>query len=183
MTDHSTQWQCIKTEPGPDLILFRVRYDYMQNPRNASTGKMIILEANDSVNVVAITPQQQILFVRQYRFGIEDYTLELPGGIVDDGEEAKFAGIRELQEETGYTSRNWQSLGKVGSNPVFMNSYIHHWLARDIQLTNKVELDDGEDIELIYLPIEEVKKKLGDGQFLHPHTISGLTRFFFSRNG
>lgn len=179
MADHPKQWQCLKTERGPDLKLFRVRYDYMQNPRNGSTAKMTILEANDSVNVVALTPEQQILFVRQYRFGTGNYTLELPGGIVDDGEEARLAGERELREETGFSSSDWQSLGKVGSNPVFMDSYIHHWLAKDIQLTDEVELDDGEAIELVRLSIKEVKQRLCEGLFLHPHTISALTRFFF----
>lgn len=180
MSETLRQWQCLQTEAGPDLGLFQVRFDYMQNPRNKSTGKMIILEANDSVNVVALTPEQQIIFVRQYRFGISDFTLELPGGIVDDGEEAGFAGKRELREETGYTSSNWKRLGQVGSNPVFMNSYIHHWLAKDIQLTHQPELDEGESIELVFLSLEEVKKGLQEGRFLHPHTISALTFFFLN---
>lgn len=177
--DREKQWQCTKSERGPELGLFRVRYDYMQNPRNARIGKMTILEANDSANVVALTIAEQILFVRQYRFGTENYTLELPGGIVDDNEAPRLAVERELREETGFSSSNWQSLGKVGSNPVFMDSYIHHWLARDIQLTHKVKLDEGEDIQLVFLTVEEVKKGLQEGRFLHPHTISALARFFF----
>lgn len=169
----------MQSERGPDLTLFKVRYDYMQNPRNANTGKMIILEASDSVNVLALTTGQQVIFVKQYRFGIADYTLELPGGIVDPGEEVQTAGERELREETGYTGQSWQSLGKVGSNPVFMDNYIHHWLARDVEPTHQPQLDEGEEIELVFLSLDEVKNRLRDGRFLHPHTISALTRYFF----
>ena len=182
MAEEIKQWQCLKTEKGPDLGLFQVRYDFMQNPRNNATGKMIILEANDSVNVVALTPKRQIIFVKQYRFGISDYTLELPGGIVDPGEDTRFAGERELREETGYSGSNWESLGKVGSNPVFMDSYIHHWLAKDIERTHEPELDEGESIELVFLSLEKVKKGLQEGRFLHPHTISALTLFLWKEH-
>ena len=109
---------------------------------------MIILASPDSVNVVPITKTGEIVFVRQYRFGTRSYTLELPGGIVDPGEDHGVAARRELQEETGFTSSSWEYLGKIGSNPVFMDSYVHHWLARDVELTHEVTLDAGEDVEM-----------------------------------
>ena len=77
------EWQCLASEPGPDLKLFRVRFDQMKNPRSQAVERMIILEADDSANVVALTPEEEILFVRQYRFGIGEETVELPGGIID----------------------------------------------------------------------------------------------------
>lgn len=176
--EQTNGWKCVKSEKGPDLKLFGVRWDYMLNPRNQKTERMVILESNDSVNVVALTPQQEILFVRQYRFGIGAETLELPGGIVDEGEEHGVAAQRELQEETGYSGIHWQVLGKVGSNPVFMNSWIHHWQADNVQLTHHLSLDDGELINLVKLPIAEVKEKFFQGFFQHPHTVNALLLFF-----
>ncbi len=171
-------WQTIKQEAGPDLKLFRVRFDYMVNPRNLREGRMVILEADDSANVVALTAEGRILFVRQYRFGISDYTLELPGGIVDPGEGHEAAARRELQEETGFMSEQWHYLGRIPSNPVFMNSYIHHWLALDVEERAAQKLDPGEEVELVSLPLEEARRMLFGGGFGHPHTVNALLLFF-----
>ncbi len=173
-------WRRVESIAGPDLKLFKARFDLMQNPRNGSLEKMIILEANDSANIVAVTPKDEILFARQYRFGIEAYTLELPGGIVDDGESHQVAARRELAEETGYVGDHWTYLGSIPSNPVFMDSYIHHWCVTDVQPQQVLKLDDGEDIHVELLPKEEVYDKLYDGFFMHPHTVNALVRYFGS---
>ena len=172
------QWQCLSSKPGPDLKLFRVRFDQMQNPRNEAVEDMIILEAEDSANVVALTPEKEILFVRQYRFGIGEHTIELPGGIVDAGEIPMKGAQRELQEETGYTGSQWFYLGKIPSNPVFMDSWIHHWMVQNVELKMEQKLDSGEDVSIVKMPVEEVRQKLQTGFFQHPHTVTALVLFF-----
>lgn len=171
-------WKKINSERGADLKLFQVRYDDLQNPRNQKTERMIILEGNDSTNVVPVLPNGDIVFVRQYRFGIEQTTLELPGGIVDEGEESGFAARRELREETGYASEQWAYLGKIASNPVFMDSYIHHWVAKAASLQFELDLDEGELVEAVILTEKQVRKYLHTARFLHPHTVSALVLYF-----
>lgn len=171
-------WEVVRSEQGPDLKLFRARFDHIRNPRNQAVERMVILEGADSVNVVPVTPDGEIIFVRQYRVGIRQETLELPGGLVDPGENAGQAARRELAEETGYTATHWKALGTVASNPVFMDNYIHHWAALDVELTQAQQLDTGESIELERYPRSEVEQMLQTGSFLHPHTISCLYRFF-----
>ena len=173
-----TKWEVVKSEAAAKLKLFNARFDYMKNPRNGKTEKMIILESNDSVNVVALTTEQQMIFVRQYRFGIGEETLELPGGIVDEPEPHDLAAQRELREETGYAGDKWTYLGKVASNPVFMDSYIHHWVAIEVSLQFDQQLDDGEAVDLVLVPVEEVKQKLLSGFFQHPHTVTALLLYF-----
>jgi ADP-ribose pyrophosphatase len=172
------EWQCLSQEAGPDLKLFKARWDLMRNPRNGAHERMIILDSPDSVNVVPVSPDGTIFFVRQYRFGTETYTLELPGGIVDPGETHEMGAQRELREETGGLAKKWSYLGRIPSNPVFMNSYIHHWLATDVVLSAQQVLDAGEDVEIVELAIPKVKERLLAGQFQHPHAVNALLRFF-----
>jgi ADP-ribose pyrophosphatase len=176
------QWQCISQEEGPDLKLFKARFDFMQNPRNGKTEKMLILEGADSVNVVALSPNDTIYFVQQYRFGTRKHTLELPGGLVDPNEAHHIAAARELEEETGGKARQWHFLGSIASNPVFMDSYIHHWLAEGVVLSGTQSLDEGEDVSVVELPLDEVKHRLLQGSFSHPHTVTALLRFFIHQS-
>ncbi|MCB0631205.1 MAG: NUDIX hydrolase [Saprospiraceae bacterium] len=182
MASSEKEWQRLSSEVGPDLKLFRARWDEMRNPRNKKSQKMIVLQSRDAVNVVAVNADKKIIFVRQYRFGIGDFTLELPGGLFDMDEAVEAAAKRELREETGYVSNKWSVLGKVASNPVFMDSYIHHYLADKAEAKFDLDLDEGEDVEIVEIPIDEVKRKLYAGEFLHPHTVSALLLYFHGKN-
>lgn len=175
---NTPQWQRLRSEVIADLKLFRARFDYMKNPRNGSTDRMIVLESPDAANVVAITKEEQMLFVQQYRFGTDVTTLELPGGIVNPGEDQAVAAQRELQEETGYTGSNWQYLGKIASNPVFMTNYIHHHLAEDVEQTHALHLDEGEALEVVQMSVQEVFQRFREGWFQHPHTVNALLLYF-----
>lgn len=178
----SKDWELVRSEPLANLKLFTARFDFMKNPRNGITEKMIVLDSPDAANIVALTAAQEMLFVRQYRFGISDYTLELPGGIVDPGEAHHAAALRELREETGYAGGNWHYLGSIHSNPVFMTNSIHHYLAEDVVLTHALELDAGEDVKVEKMPLPEVLHQFRAGFFQHPHTVNALLKFFFYKN-
>jgi len=182
MNKSKPPWQRLAQEHGPDLKLFKARFDLMKNPRNGAEERMIILDSPDSVNVVPVTEQGTILFARQYRFGIEDYTLELPGGIVDPGEGHEQGAKRELREETGGEAKEWAYLGRIASNPVFMDSYIHHWLAEEVQLSAEQVLDAGEDVQVVEMEVEDVRRHLLAGKYQHPHTVNALLRYFTHKN-
>ena len=106
-------WPTLSTEEGPDLRLFRVRDDLREHPVSKERFKRLVLVTPDWVNVVAVTKDRQVLFVRQFRFGTDTVTTELPAGIVEEGEPPLEAAKRELREETGYTSERWTELGSV----------------------------------------------------------------------
>lgn len=145
--ENSQIWFIEKSEHGPDLKLFQARFDYIRNPRNGITEKKVILSGGNAVNVIALTKEKEVILVRQYRFGTSSYTLELPGGLVDPDESPLSAARRELEEETGFTSdEKWIPLGKIGQNPVFMESYVHHYLALNVRQTNQQMLDVGESM-------------------------------------
>lgn len=168
------KWELVKNEKAIDLQILTVYYHHYKNPRNDKVVKTISLSGQDSVNVIALTPEKKVILARQFRFGIGDYTLELPGGMIDEGEDSLIAAQRELKEETGFGAANWQYLGYVQSNPVFMDSLVHHYIAENATLKYDLFLDDAEDVQLIQLSIDEVFQKIEDGSIRHPHTISAL---------
>lgn len=180
-TGSSGSWKRLQRKPGPPLKLFTTYEDLYINPRNGAEETMIVLSGRDSVNVIPLTPNNEILFVRQFRFGIETETYELPGGLMEAGEQAEEAAKREMKEETGFVSDQWSFLGKVGSNPVFMDSWVHHFVAVNAVPKFEMQLDTGEDINLELLPLEEVEQRLAQGFFNHPHTVSALCSFFFAQ--
>jgi len=172
------KWEILSTEKGPNLRLFKAYLHQMKNPRNGEIAPKVVLSGADAANCLVITPEEEIVFVKQYRFGIGDFTLELPGGLVEQDENPMDSAIREIKEETGYGSDQIYYLGKIASNPVFMDCWVHHFLAKNATKKFEPQQDLGEDIETILIPKEKVLHMLKKGEFIHPHTISALALFF-----
>lgn len=169
-------WECVQTEQGPDLKLFRARFDWVRNPRNRHTVKATVLQAQDWVNVVALTPEGKVLVVYQYRFGTQRVTTEIPAGIIEDGETSHEAAIRELKEETGYTSDEWEYLGYVEPNPAFLDNRCHHWLARNAERTQPPEPDEGENVVVGELSEEQIRQEIEVGRMRHSLALTALSR-------
>lgn len=175
------QWQRSRSEAGPDLGLFRTRFDWMHNPRNGHEQRMVVLESPDAVQVVA-RHRDGLLLVQQYRFGIGEELWELPGGLVDEGESILEAAQRELLEETGYRAQHWHYLGSQAANPVFMSARIHHYLAEDLDAEPQLQqLDASEAVQVHQWPQAEVEAYLAKGGFQHPHTVCGLVAFLMKK--
>lgn len=171
-------WEMIRSERGPDLGLFQTRFDWMKNPRNAKSLRAVILEAADFVNVVAVTPEKKIVVVRQYRFGAGRVTTEIPAGLMNNTEMPEDAARRELREETGYTSLQWKYLGWVEPNPAFLNNVCHQWLALDVVKTSEPELDEGEEISVLEISMEEILEEIEQGRMRNALTLLPLARVF-----
>ena len=171
-------WNLIRSEEGPDLGIFKVRFDWVESPRNASMLRASVLETSDWSNVVPVTPEGKIVLVKQYRFGIGHVTTEIPGGAVDQDETPKGAVVRELREETGYTSENWACLGWVEPNPAFQNNRCYSWLARDAVKTHSVEQDHFEDVDCCEMTLEELKQEIREGRMRNSLTLLALTHVF-----
>ncbi|MBN1582758.1 MAG: NUDIX hydrolase [Anaerolineae bacterium] len=171
-------WERFQTEPGPDLKLFQVRFDRMRNPRNGFTMQATVLESPDWVNVVALTPQEKLVVVQQYRFGSHEITTEIPAGIVEAGETSQEAAARELKEETGYTSTEWAYLGYVKPNPAFLDNRCHHWVARNVVQTSPPELDEGENLVVKEMSLAEISQEIAAGRFRHSLAFTALAHLF-----
>jgi ADP-ribose pyrophosphatase len=177
-TNDGKSWEVIKSEQGPNLVLFQARYDWVRNPRNEKSFKAVILEARDWVNIVAVTPEKKIVVVKQFRFGVSKTTVEIPAGIIEIGETPEQAAMRELEEETGYTSTNWQYLGWFEANAAFLNNVCHSLLALDVVKTQSIKLDEGEDISTDELSFDELNKTIEQGKMRNSLSVLALSRVF-----
>ncbi|HQV32976.1 MAG TPA: NUDIX hydrolase [Calditrichia bacterium] len=160
-------WKKIRSEAGPDFVIMKARHDYLEHPRSHQVMKRVVFESTDWVNVVALTEDEQLVLVRQFRFGVEKVTLEVPGGMVDPGEDHFEAARRELLEETGFASEDWHYLGYVEPNPAILDNHCHTWLARKAFRQQEPNPEAGEDITVEVLGKDAVKQAYRDGAFRH----------------
>lgn len=155
----------------------RFRIDKCELP-NGKVFEPMVLEFHTWANVLAITKDKQAVLVKQYRHGVQEVLIELPGGIVEDGEEP-LAGIkRELLEETGYAASNIVEVGRVYPNPANQTNQLHCFLALDVEKVDLQNLDDGEDIEVLLMPLDELISMVKSGTFPHALHVAVLFHAF-----
>ena len=119
------------------------------------------------------------MFIRQWRFGRAAESLEIPGGIVEPGEEAGVAAARELHEETAYRAGTIERLGEVEPNPAILDNVCSLWLARDLILTGDPIGDGSEELEVVHVPLREVPELIASGEIAHSLVVAAF--YFFAR--
>lgn len=143
-----------------------------------------LLDFPDWVNVVAVTDEKEMVFIRQYRYGSDQMELEIPGGVVEAGEDAVAAGCRELMEECGYGGDRSRLIGAVNPNPAIQRNSCSTVLVENARLVGEQQLDEMEDIEVILIPVEKVYNDLRSGCFPVNHglVLNALSFYSFYKN-
>jgi 8-oxo-dGTP pyrophosphatase MutT (NUDIX family) len=150
--------------------------DY-QHPARQKPQDFFVISAPDWVNIVALTPDWQLVLVRQFRFGLNDFSVEIPGGVMDRGEEAVAAGVRELREETGYVGTAARLLGVVHPNPAMQNNRCHLVLVENARREAGLEWDSDEEFEILTRPVDEVYQLAYGGGITHAMVLDALLLF------
>lgn len=160
-------WDKLDSTSQDDYRVFEVRRDRSRSPMTGQAHDFYIIDANDWVNVIPLTPEGQVVCVRQYRHGTEEITLEVPGGIVDAGEDLADAARREMKEETGYDAEAIVPLGAVAPNPAIQTNRCHSFLARGAYRSGKQELDGAEEIEVTLVDLDDIPALVTGGRITH----------------
>jgi len=154
------KWKVIESKKLFSEPWFTVRKDICELPNGKKHEAYFILEYPSWVSCFALTTDQKVVMVRQYRHGLGVISTELPGGVVDSGEDLETAIKRELKEETGFEFSSVQHIGKVAPNPATSNNYMHMFIATGGNRVAEQSLDQTEDIEVLLYTIDEVKELL-----------------------
>jgi len=167
-------WKRTSSKQIADCRVFRVRQDICIREGDGKQSDFFVIENSDWVNIIGLNKANEVILIEQFRHGAEEVILELPGGMVDNGESAEAAAKRELLEETGYSSNRWILLGQSRPNPAIQNNTIFHYLALDCDKTAETSFDEHESITTKMLLLDDVKSLIGQGKIGHSLVIAAF---------
>lgn len=177
-------WQKLGSRPLGEFRIFSLRSDRLISPRTQAEHEFLVIDCVNWVNVIALTPERQVVLIRQYRHGSGTVELEIPGGMVDPRDATPVeAGARELREETGYEGTRARIIGEIFPNPAIMSNTCHTILIEDCRLLHPVQFDQGEDLATELVPAAELPRLAASGRFMHSLVMVALYHFDLWQRG
>ncbi len=177
-------WQKLGSRPLGEFRIFSLRSDRLISPRTQAEHEFLVIDCVNWVNVIALTPERQVVLIRQYRHGSGTVELEIPGGMVDPRDATPVeAGARELREETGYEGTRARIIGEIFPNPAIMSNTCHTILIEDCRLLHPVQFDQGEDLATELVSAAELPRLAAGGRFMHSLVMVALYHFDLWQRG
>ncbi len=161
-------WKTKSTRQLENYRIVSVRSAIRTNPRTQEDQEFYVMDCPDWVNIIAVTPNRELVMVEQFRHGTDTVDLEIPGGVMDPEDDSPVVtGIRELREETGYEGVNARVIGEIAPNPAIMSNYCRTVLIENCELKHSTEFDSGEDIQTKLLPLDKMDHLVKTGVVHH----------------
>lgn len=172
-------WTRLSDDTLVQTPVFDLKRRVSRSPRTGEDCTFYRLDTPDWVNIVPITPDGELVLVRQYRHGTDTTTLEIPGGMMDPEDPSpEHAARRELREETGYQAERLRAVGWVHPNPAIQNTRCHTYLAEGVRQTTEQDPDDSEDLDVVLVPVHEVPRRVQDGSITHALVVCAFVFAF-----
>jgi len=183
MSHGSHGWKRISSALEREHVVFNMLREEFVSARTGAVIDAKIIDSADWVNVIPLTHDGQVVLIHQYRFGPQRVVVEIPGGLIDPGEQPAEAARRELREETGYACERVVSLGSVAPNPAFIRNRLHCFVAEGCVLEGEQEQDPGEDIRVELVPFSRIDSMIADGALDHALVQVAFQRLALLRAG
>ena len=162
-----------------------MRRDHFRLPNGREIPDYFIQEFPPWVNVVAVTRDQQLVMIRQYRPGLEAVHYELPAGATEpdeaDSGDHEAAARRELLEETGYGGGRWSLLMTLSANPALQNNLNYTYLAEDVEPVGEPDPDATEDLRVHLVPLDEAAALIEAESMIQALHTAPLLKYLLSR--
>ncbi len=171
-------WEKLGSEEVANYRIFKMRRDLRRSPRTGAEHSFFVLESPDWVNIVALTPEKQVVMIHQFRHGTEEVILEIPGGMVDASDDDTAVSVRrELLEETGYVAEEIIHIGTVHPNPAFLDNRCDTFLALNARWQQEPQFDGSEDIAVELVPIADVPELIRNGRITHALVVAAFYHY------
>ena len=170
-------WTITSREHLGNFKIFDIEKLKTISPRTGKELPFFVLNCQDWINIIAITKENKIIMVKQYRFGTSKTELEIPGGMIEEGEEPMEAAKRELLEETGYEGDKFTYLGHVDPNPAFQTNKCHVTLIENCECVSEQKLDPGEDIAVEKVSQRNIQELIRNGTIRHSLVIAAFSLY------
>ena len=168
------RWTALATQVLQDCQIFTVSRVDAVSPRTGNTHPFHRIDCPDWVNIVPVTEDGFVVFVRQFRHGAGKVTLEIPGGMVDPGESPGAAAAREMLEETGYHSDDVRPIGVVNPNPALFSNRCHTFVASDVRPIAEIANTGREQTAVELVAVQDVPHRLMSGEIEHALVVAAL---------
>ncbi|MEI8039796.1 MAG: NUDIX hydrolase [Verrucomicrobiota bacterium] len=177
-------WQKVGSKPVGNFRIFTIRSDEVISPRTQQTQDVYVIDCVNWVNVIALTPERNLVMIEQYRHGSNTIELEIPGGMMDPEDASPVAaGLRELREETGYEGENPRLLGQILPNPAIMSNVCYTVLVENCRCVHPLQFDHGEDLVTRLVPVSELPGLVAAGKIQHSLVVVALYYFDLWQRG
>ena len=174
------EWKVLESEYLVRRPWLTARRDRLELPDGRIIPEYYVLEYPDGVNVIAITKDGQFVMERQYRHAARKISLELPCGVMEEGETPLEAAQRELLEETGFGGGQWKKLMELSPNPSAMSNMTHCFLAIGVEKIAEQHLDETEELSVLFMTKEEVKRMLNENQICQALMVAPLYKYIYA---